>query len=69
MYHEYKQHSVKSKSQIKQFNLEVQTQILNDILSNDATIQSFAKKNEFTLYQRQDIIIIILLLFLRFDFY
>jgi hypothetical protein len=56
MYNEYKQHTIESNSQIKQFNREVQSQTLNDILSDDVKIQTSSKKNEFTSYQRQDMI-------------
>ncbi len=52
MYHEYKQHTIES--MIKHFNLDEQSQTLNDILSDDVTIQTSFEKNEFTFYQRQD---------------
>lgn len=56
MYYEYKQHTIESNSQIKQFNREIQSQTLNDILSDDVKIRTSSKKNEFTFYQRQDMI-------------
>jgi hypothetical protein len=50
MYHEYKQHTIKSNSQIKQLKLNEQTQLLNNISSDDVIIQTFLEENEFTFY-------------------
>ncbi len=56
MYHEYKyQIDENSSFHIKQMNAS-SSKTLNDILNDDATIQTFSNENEFTSYQRQDIL-------------
>jgi hypothetical protein len=56
MYHEYKYQIDESSSfHIKQMNAS-SFKTLDDVLNDDATVQTFSNENEFTSYQRQDIL-------------
>jgi hypothetical protein len=64
MYHEYKyQTNENSSFHAKQFN-ENSFKTLNDILNDEKIIQTFLNENEFTSYQRQNIIEFVLIFIL-----